>query len=243
MKKEQIIQKIVAHRGMSGDFPENTEVAFAAAKSAGLKWIETDVSMLKDETLVIYHDKTQGRTTSGNESLNALTWPDFEDLDAGVWRGDEFKGQKVLRLEDCLSWVIANDMRVILEMKIYDKRQRTAAQAIWSRLAKIPKKYFVLSSFDLDFLGHCRAMGYSGQLASIHSNLPSNIDRVIRRLSLTAIHIDHRSLSSESEITLIKRSGSKVLSWTVNDSKRAIELFRMGVDMLISDFPDQLSQS
>ena len=105
------------------------------------------------------------------------------------------------------------------------------------------KKYFVLSSFDLDFLGHCRAMGYSRRLASIHSNLPSNIDRVINRLSLTAIHIDHRSLSSESEITLIKRSGSKVLAWTVNDSKRAIELFRMGVDMLISDFPDQLSQS
>ena len=43
-------QKIAAHRGLSGQYPENTLLAFEAARQAGIIWIETDVSMLKDET-------------------------------------------------------------------------------------------------------------------------------------------------------------------------------------------------
>jgi len=242
MQKKKILQKVIAHRGMSGDFPENTQAAFAAAKNAGIKWIETDVSMLKDETLVIFHDKKLGRTVPGSQSLSTLTWQDVEALDVGIWRGDEFEGQKVLRVEDCMSWIIENDMRIILEMKVHDKHQQIAAQRLRSRLATTPRQYFILSSFDLDFLGHYRQLDLTAQLASIHWELPSNIDHIIRRLSLVAVNVDHRSISSEREIQSIKRSGAKACAWTVNDAERASELFRLGVDMLISDFPERLFQ-
>ena len=62
-------EQIIAHRGLSASYPENTLVAFEAAKNAGIDWIETDISMLKDEELIVFHDKTLGRTVSGKKTF------------------------------------------------------------------------------------------------------------------------------------------------------------------------------
>ena len=78
---EEKKQKIIAHRGMSGKYPENTILAFEAARLLGLRWIETDINMLGDETLVVFHDKSFGRTVSGNCLTKNVSWKDFKDLD------------------------------------------------------------------------------------------------------------------------------------------------------------------
>ena len=59
--------KVIAHRGMSGKFPENTFLAFDAVRHEGLRWVETDISMLADETLIVFHDEAQGRTVAGDK--------------------------------------------------------------------------------------------------------------------------------------------------------------------------------
>ncbi|MDA1239053.1 MAG: glycerophosphodiester phosphodiesterase family protein, partial [Proteobacteria bacterium] len=47
---------LCAHRGASGNFPENTRLAFKKAKESGVKWIETDLNMLADGVFIIFHD-------------------------------------------------------------------------------------------------------------------------------------------------------------------------------------------
>ena len=48
--------KLVAHRGHSEKFPENTLAAFKAARDLGADAIELDVHLTQDGQLVIHHD-------------------------------------------------------------------------------------------------------------------------------------------------------------------------------------------
>ena len=106
--------KVIAHRGMSGKFPENTLLAFDAVRHEGLRWVETDISMLADETLIVFHDEAQGRTVAGDKLVADAKWEDFKNADAGLWKGIQFSGQKVLRLETLIAWAEVHDMTLSL---------------------------------------------------------------------------------------------------------------------------------
>ena len=53
--------KVIAHRGFSGIYPENTMLSFEKAVEAGCDVIELDVQETKDHVLVIIHDETIDR--------------------------------------------------------------------------------------------------------------------------------------------------------------------------------------
>ncbi|MCH8294735.1 glycerophosphodiester phosphodiesterase, partial [Candidatus Poribacteria bacterium] len=63
----------VAHRGASGNYPENTLLAFRKALEIGVDEIELDLYFTKDEQLVIMHDSTVNRTTDGTGLIADLT--------------------------------------------------------------------------------------------------------------------------------------------------------------------------
>ena len=56
---------VAAHRGFSEKYPENTMEAFRAAVELGVDQIETDVRITADGELVLHHDATLDRTTTG----------------------------------------------------------------------------------------------------------------------------------------------------------------------------------
>ena len=57
--------KVMAHRGYSGMYPENTMLAFQKAAEAGADGIELDVHKTRDGVLVVHHDERVDRTTDG----------------------------------------------------------------------------------------------------------------------------------------------------------------------------------
>ena len=61
--------KVFAHRGFSGKYPENTMLAFKKAEEVGCYGIELDVQLTKDDEIVIMHDETIDRTTSGTGNI------------------------------------------------------------------------------------------------------------------------------------------------------------------------------
>jgi glycerophosphoryl diester phosphodiesterase len=63
----------VAHRGASADRPENTIAAFELAIAQGADVIECDVRATSDRALLVLHDATLERTTSGSGPLRAMT--------------------------------------------------------------------------------------------------------------------------------------------------------------------------
>src|SRR5699024_12122225 len=65
MKRNDKMIEIIAHRGYSGKYPENTMTAFKAAEKSLADGIEMDVRFTKDKQLVVIHDETVNRTTDG----------------------------------------------------------------------------------------------------------------------------------------------------------------------------------
>ena len=232
--------KVIAHRGMSGKFPENTLLAFNAARHEGLRWIETDISMLADETLIVFHDEAQGRTVAGDKLITDAKWEDFENADAGLWKGEQFWGQKVLPLETLISWAEAHDMTLILEMKCHGNREYRSAELLASSLRKRPRANIIVSSFNIDFLSYFRMFAPHIPLASIHNFFPKNIHFLKTGLAIEAVHLDSELIAASNDVTVFHQQGIKIRAWTVNDPIRAKDLFDLGVDMVMSDYPERI---
>ena len=100
--------KVIAHRGFSGKFPENTVVAFKEAIKLGVDDIEMDIKITKDGTLVILHDESVDRTTNGTGKIQELTIEQVKDLDAGSWFSPAFKGIKIPTFNEALDSIPDN---------------------------------------------------------------------------------------------------------------------------------------
>ena len=92
----------VAHRGNSIAYPENTLEAYRNAIALGVEMIECDVNITGDGTLVMMHDSTLDRTTTGTGRVSASTWEEIQQLDAGGKFKPEFAGVRVPSTEETL---------------------------------------------------------------------------------------------------------------------------------------------
>lgn len=95
----------VAHRGASGNNPENTLRAFQMALEIGVDEIELDLRSTRDGHLVVMHDATVDRTTDGTGVIGELTLAEIRTLDAGWAFGEQFRGERVPTWEEALDLV------------------------------------------------------------------------------------------------------------------------------------------
>jgi glycerophosphoryl diester phosphodiesterase len=75
--------RFFAHRGASGEAPENTIAAFQRAVNLGISYVELDVHASRDSHVVVTHDATVERTTNGKGSIQQLTLAELRRFDAG----------------------------------------------------------------------------------------------------------------------------------------------------------------
>jgi glycerophosphoryl diester phosphodiesterase len=92
----------VAHRGHSIAYPENTMEAYRKAIELGVEMIECDVNITRDGKLVMMHDSTLDRTTTGSGRVSASSWEEIQRLDAGAKFQPEFAGVRVPSTEETL---------------------------------------------------------------------------------------------------------------------------------------------
>ena len=77
--------RLFAHRGASGEVPENTMAAFRRAVEVGVPYVELDVHATRDGQVVVFHDETLERTTNGQGKVQEHTLAELQQLDAGYW--------------------------------------------------------------------------------------------------------------------------------------------------------------
>ena len=92
----------VAHRGHSIAYPENTMEAYCKAIELGVEMIECDVNITSDGKLVMIHDATLDRTTTGSGRVSNASWDEVQRLDAGGKFNAEFAGARVPSTEETL---------------------------------------------------------------------------------------------------------------------------------------------
>ncbi|MEO2091421.1 MAG: glycerophosphodiester phosphodiesterase family protein [Gemmataceae bacterium] len=167
----------IAHRGASGDAPEHTLAAYELALKYGADFVEPDLQLTKDGVLVCLHDTTLERTTNvaevfpdrAKEVKGKKTWPvadftleEIQKLDAGVWKGKPFAGQKVPTFQQMID-AVKGKAGIIPETKapeVYGKLGLNMERAVMAILkankldtpGADPKTPVVIQSFSAESL-------------------------------------------------------------------------------------------
>src|SRR5579884_1804095 len=110
--------EVIAHRGHSKVYPENTILAFQKAISAGADGFETDVHFTKDRQLLVHHRYDLGVTDNGEGLVKDWTKPYLQALDCGGWKGKEFRGQTMPVLDDVLD-LFGSQTKIEVELKAF----------------------------------------------------------------------------------------------------------------------------
>lgn len=246
-----------AHRGGSALAPENTMPAYENGIRLGADSLELDVHYSRDGEIVVFHDETLDRTTSGAGPLAALTLDELRRLDAGYhftpdggatypWRG---KGVTIPTLREVFERFPKT--RINIEMKVNDvEGERRLARLL---LDNGWEDWTMVGSFHTDALTRFRALG-EGRLATSASagEVRAFLLRVLFRqtrhmrpqfdaLQVPEVYSGIRVVSPTS-IRLAHELGLDVHVWTVDDRPTMERLLDWGVDGLMSDRPDTLAE-
>ena len=76
--------KVMAHRGYSGVYPENTMLSFREAVKVGCDAIEMDVHETRDGRLVVIHDERLDRTTDGSGRVCDHSFAELQQVNAAA---------------------------------------------------------------------------------------------------------------------------------------------------------------
>jgi len=104
MERKQHTVLVAAHRGDQAHQPENTMESFKAAEALHVDQIETDMHLTRDGEIVLIHDHKLDRTTNGTGFVWDYTLKELKVLDAGIKKGEPFKGQKIPLLSEMFEY-------------------------------------------------------------------------------------------------------------------------------------------
>ena len=235
-------EQICAHRGASGNYPENTCAAFDAAASVGVGWIETDIQCLADGELAIFHDTHLGRTAPGSAKVSSLTWPAMAELDIGSWRGAAFAYERPLRCEDLIAWQAEASERpgIVWEVKCDDQPAAVdaAVAAVTDRLRDVSDHRCIVSSFSRDVLSALRPQLPAIPMALIAEELPDDGVVFCQEHGLEGIHLDGHQVTQEGARAVLD-AGLALRCYTINDLEAAERLVTLGMSMVMTDFPER----
>ena len=227
----------IAHRGASLSTPENTLAAIEEAVKLRADGVEFDVRGTRDGRIVLMHDDSLDRTTTGSGKVRDLSLRQIRRADAGLKKGRRFAGERVPTLREALRALKGKAIPVI-EIKDTD-----IADEVVSELRKLRMiRDAVVISFHEPVLA---------QTASAEPTLSTSLlvspeagpDALVQARLLVAtakavgangLDLNHTCLSP-ALAREIKRRGMALWAWTVNDPTRATKLCRMGVDAITTD--------
>lgn len=235
---------VIAHRGFSRQFPENTMVAFEAAADAGAQMIELDVTLTTDGKLVCIHDDTLTRTTDGEGFVCHHSMEELRKLDAGQWFGGE--PQPVPMLDEVLDAFVGR-VDLNIEIKPFFPLSRSAEMqaALKALVAEITERQaeaqILLSSSNFFMLEFIRDIGPEIRIALIYRRPLTDYDPryVCRKLRAWSLHPYYRQLGPDL-LHELQEDGVKVFPYTIDERSLMRRMLDNGVDGMFTDSPDWL---
>ncbi len=233
---------VIAHRGASELYPENTLAAFRAAIEAGADSIELDVILSEDGTVVVIHDDSVDRTTDGSGEVADLTLAELKALDAGSWFGPDHAGERIPTLQEAMD-LAKNRIRLDIELKGTSLTPTPLEGAVAELIETNQMEgQVVVSSFNPFALFYFRRANSKISTALLyHDELAVYLRN---RWFAPLAHPDGmrpgRLMVTEEHVRKLKDRGHRVVTWTVNDPDEMRRMLELGVDGIITDRPDVL---
>jgi glycerophosphoryl diester phosphodiesterase len=238
---------IIAHRGASAHYPENTMISFEGAINMGADMVELDVQMTADGEVIVFHDETLNRCTNGRGKIADYSLSDLKKLDAGSWFDGFFQGEKIPTLEEVLR---ACKNRIAVNIEIKDSAVRNTLEGgIEEKCLELVEKtgisgHVVFSSFSPLALRHIRQIDPKMPIAVLFdrkyygAKLPSEI---VSGLSANAFNCSLRQLNKKW-LADLQQQDIPVNVYTVNDEKNMRRLLDVGINGIFTNHVDVLKK-
>ncbi|MDD1795730.1 glycerophosphoryl diester phosphodiesterase [Enterovibrio sp. ZSDZ42] len=237
------MKTLFAHRGMSSLAPENTLAAFSLTPEHGLSWVECDVDILADGTVVVSHDDTLDRCTDRPGSLYDLTAEDLDDIDAGSWFGDAFIGERIPTFDQFITLMNILKLNVNVEIKSctsgWENTEKLISGVI-EGLKNLNRDADVLvSSFNPLALAEFKRRCPNVAVACLFEpQIPEDWLSTLQACQADTINVANEGLTKD-KVQEMKEHGLVVNVYTVNNLMRANQLFNWGVDGVFTDIGHQ----
>ena len=220
----------IGHRGASAYKPENTLSSFQKAIELGADMIELDVHRCKTGEIVVIHDFTLGRTTSGKGLVKTKTLEQLKSLNIK-------KEEKIPTLQEVLD-LVHHCIKINIELK-----GKKTAQPVLALIDEYvlhrgwDYNDFLISSFDYTQLQEIRKLNTTLKIGVLWARFPLRWLQKALAVHAYSVH----SLYSKTTLKLVEKAHQhnlKVFVWTVNQKKDIEKMKTMGVDGIISNHPD-----
>ncbi len=236
---------ITAHRGASAIAPENTLLAMQRAIESGADFLECDIHLTKDSVVVVCHDTTIDRTTTGVGEIRNMTLQQIKSFDIVDKYGNK-TALKIPTLDELLTFVDGRST-VLIEIKQKSKSVGPLEQAMVEVIALHNAQSWVsVQSFSNKSLLVTHALMPELSLEKLFSSrfmgLPPTFNSSFIRVNskkyshITSFNIYHRA-ATRKFVDKIHKMGKKVKLWTIKD--RSVAIPDVGADGIITDRPDQ----
>ena len=229
--------KIFGHRGASGQAPENTLEAFKLAQEQGADGIELDVQLTKDGEVVVIHDETIDRTSTGKGAVRDYT---LEELRKFSFHNhmEAYRGAKIPTLKEVLELVKPGKMEVNIELKtgIFWYPQ------IEEKTMKIVKETgmenrVIYSSFNHYSIQKIRKLDETAETAYLYSDVFLDVEKYAEKTGVCGLHPSVYHLYMADFLEKYKASGLKVRVWTVNREEDMEKFIEAGLEGVITNYP------
>lgn len=215
----------IGHRGACGHAPENTLASIEQAIVLRCALTEVDIQRTSDDELVLLHDERVDRTTNGRGRVADLTLPDIRTLDAGG-------GESPPTLDDVLK-AASGRIGLILELKTGGSAYDVCAIVRGSGFTQ-PVIY---ASFLQEELQHVRRANPNAQTMILFTRLPASPWAAAAKLHATHVGLRLDTVT-EPLVNALHNQGLIVFAYTANQPAQVSKMKMLGVDGIISDFPD-----
>ncbi|MED4287264.1 glycerophosphodiester phosphodiesterase family protein [Priestia megaterium] len=232
----------VAHRGASAYAPENTIAAFDKAVEMKADYIEIDVQRSKDGKLVVIHDTTVDRTTDGTGKVGNLTFNELRNLDAGSWKGEQFVGAQIPTFDEILDRY-RGKIGILIELKapeLYPGIEENIAEKLKKRsLDKPQNEKIIVQSFNHNSIKKMNELLPKVPIGVLTSSSADATEQALQEFSTYADYFNPSyGIVTPDLVNQVHSLGMQIGSWTVRSQEAANFLLDVGVDAIITDYPD-----
>ena len=245
---------VIAHRGGAGLWPENTLYAFERAAASGVDVIETDVRASSDGELVIFHDESVGRTTDGSGPVGSMTLAELKRLDAAHRFSTDGGRTFPLRAKGVTIPTLREVFAAFPRMR-FNVEPKQSAPSLAAPLCRLIREYgmtgrVLVASFNGTTIEEFRRVcpevatsastGEAANFLALHgAGLADSYGPVMQALQVPERAGGLRVLT-RGFVEAAHGRGLRVHAWTVNDEGEMRRLIELGLDGVMTDYPDRL---
>lgn len=229
--------KIFAHRGYSGKYPENTMIAFKKALEYGVDGIELDVQLTKDGEVVIIHDETIDRTTTGKGFVVDYTYEELEKFDAS-FKFKDLGFNKIPTLREYFQLVKDYDIVTNVELKTGINEYLGIEEKVWELIKEYNlEEKVIISSFNHFSVMRMKKIAPQLKYGFLSEDWIIDAGKYTHFHGVQCYHPRFNNLVPDV-IKELKKYNLEINTWTVNLEEDMRYLYSNNIDVIITNYPE-----